>query len=128
MIRLVTPIILIFVLALAYTSSSSAELKNGHIQTQLDGTLKVWHAENEEWLNPEMFWRRYAASRGGLTWGTRSEYPPYKQVKEFDTLLIKLESGPCLMEFFHTRWRRANDVRRWDPAFNEFGGCPYVFD
>lgn len=31
------------------------------------------------------------------------------------------------MEFFHNRWRRANDVRRWDPLFNEHGGCPDVF-
>ncbi|MDX1406343.1 MAG: hypothetical protein R3192_17540, partial [Woeseiaceae bacterium] len=65
---------------------------------------------------------------GGLTWGRRTDYPPYDQVDELDTMIIELESGPCLMEFFHTRWRRANDVRRWDAAFNEYGGCPNVFD
>ncbi len=43
-------------------------------------------------------------------------------------MIIEVESGPCLMEFFHTRWRRANDVRRWVAAFNEYGGCPDVFD
>jgi len=32
------------------------------------------------------------------------------------------------MEFIHERWRRANDVRRWDDAFNDYAGCPHVFD
>ena len=30
--------------------------------------------------------------------------------------------------FFHSRWRRANDVRRWNPQFNEVLGCSVVFD
>ena len=84
----------------------------------------VWSPEVET----EAFWLDYAASKGGLTWGRSTSYPEYAQVKEGDTLMIELAQGPCLMEFFHSRWRRANDVRRWDPSVNEFGGCPYVFD
>ncbi len=76
----------------------------------------------------ESFWQGYADSKGGLTWGMSTEYPEYDKVSEGDTLLILLPQGPCLMEFFHSRWRRANDVRRWHPSVNEFGGCPYVFD
>lgn len=76
----------------------------------------------------EAFWMDYADSRGGLTWGSSSEYPEYAKVKEGDTLLIQLDQGPCLMEFFHSRWRRANDVRRWNESVNDYGGCPFVFD
>lgn len=76
----------------------------------------------------ESFWLSYAESKGGLTWGRTSEYPDYDKVKEGDTLMVELKQGPCLMEFFHSRWRRANDVRRWDDSINSFGGCPYVFD
>lgn len=76
----------------------------------------------------ESFWLSYAESKGGLTWGRTSEYPDYDQVKEGDTLMVELKQGPCLMEFFHGRWRRANDVRRWDDSINSFGGCPHVFD
>ncbi len=76
----------------------------------------------------EAFWEDYAESRGGLTWGRSDEYPPYSEVNEGDTFLVELEQGVCLMEFFHNRWRRANDVRRWDESVNEYGGCPYVFD
>jgi hypothetical protein len=32
------------------------------------------------------------------------------------------------MALFHSRWRRANDVRRWDPKFNDYAGCPEVFE
>ena len=76
----------------------------------------------------QAFWAKYAASKGGLTWGKTDTYPPYEQVKEGDTLLIQLEQGDCLMEFYHSRWRRANDVWRWSETMNSFGGCPYVFD
>ncbi len=87
-------------------------------------TGPVWSAG----ADVEDFWAAYAESRGGLTFGSSDTYPPYGDVEEGDTLLIQLEQGPCLMEFFHSRWRRANDVRRWDDSVNEYGGCPYVFD
>ena len=101
--------------------------RDGEVRAAGDSFV-AWDAEGREWVTPEAFWVRYADRRGGLTWGRRADYPEYAQVKEFDTLIIELDSGNCLMEFFHRRWRRANDVRRWDPAFNEYGGCPRVFD
>ena len=104
-------------------------------QETSNGTLKLvkeswqaWSADSGEWVSPEEFWTRYAEQNGGLTWGTRTDYPPYAEVDELDKMIIVLDSGPCLMEFFHQRWRRAQDVRRWDPQFNELLGCPNVFD
>ena len=76
----------------------------------------------------EAFWIEYANANGGITWGRSSEYPEYEKVKEGDTFMVEVAQGPCLMEFFHNRWRRANDVRRWHQSINDFGGCPYVFD
>lgn len=101
--------------------------RNGQIRDH-DGEPLAWSAENEQWLSPLDFWKAYAESQGGITWGTTSEYPEYNKVKEFDTILIEVKGGYCLMEFFHNRWRRANDVRRWDPKFNDYAGCPHVFD
>ncbi|MCG8669017.1 MAG: hypothetical protein MI867_06355 [Pseudomonadales bacterium] len=92
--------------------------------TQAKSETVVWNPG----VDVEAFWQDYAKTKGGLTWGKSSSYPEYEKVKEGDTLLIQLEQGPCLMEFFHSRWRRANDVRRWDPSINEYGGCPYVFE
>ena len=111
-------------LTLAAASSGS---RDGELRQQ-QGNWHAWDAERQRWLDPEDFWRAYADRRGGLTWGSGSEYPPYEQVKEFDTFLVHLPSGNCLMEFFHSRWRLANDVRRWDERFNILLGCPQVFD
>ena len=90
--------------------------------------LEAFDAEQERWLPLEAFWRSYAARRGGLTWGEGSAYPPYGEVSKLDTFLVQVPQGKCLMEFFHQRWRRANDVRRWGEAHNAYGGCPHVFD
>ena len=90
--------------------------------------MEVWDSDKSAWNDVDSFWISYAESKGGLTWGKSNTHPKYVDVKEFNTLLIELAEGPCLMEFFHARWRRANDVRRWDDAINEYGGCPYVFD
>ena len=79
-------------------------------------------------MEVEDIWINYAKSKGGVTWSESTEYPEYQKVKEGDTIMIQDKRGPCLMEFFHGRWRRANDVRRWDESVNAYGGCPYVFD
>ena len=92
------------------------------------GQQRAWDADASEWVSLSDFWSRYADTRGGYTWGHSADYPEYDKVKEFDTFLVKTAKGDCLMEFFHSRWRRANDVQRWDDAFNEYAGCPYVFD
>ncbi|MBY6186572.1 hypothetical protein KUV89_08080 [Marinobacter hydrocarbonoclasticus] len=102
--------------------------RDGHVRIGADEQLEAWDAEAGLWLSPEAFWLAYAQRQGGLTWGRGSDYPPYAEVSEGDTFMVELESGPCLMEFFHQRWRRANDVRRWDPAFGDVGGCARVFD
>jgi hypothetical protein len=98
-----------------------------HGEIRRMGTPKAWDGDVEAWVTPEQFWLNYAERRGGLTWGRGKRYPRYDDVKEGDLFLVEVKSGPCLMEFFHSRWRRANDVRRWDPGFNEYGGCADVF-
>lgn len=100
---------------------------NGQLH-QADGDYQAWSERSSQWLPVEAFWLEYAQHNGGHFWGQTTEYPVYEQVKEHDTLLIQLREGPCLMYFFHNRWRRAQDVRRWDPQFNEILGCPHVFD
>lgn len=94
---------------------------------QYAGELMAWDGEKEQWLSPLGFWQVYAQRSGGITWGQSPDYPDYNQVKEFDTFLVEAQGGPCLMMFFHARWRRANDVRRWDEKFNQYAGCPNVF-
>lgn len=93
-----------------------------------DSDPEAWNATRGEWQPVEDWWLDYAGNSSGRFWGKRRDYPPYGEVNEHDTLLIVEEEGTCLMYFFHERWRRAQDVRRWDPAFNAVLGCPHVFD
>ena len=101
--------------------------RDGKIHQTISGA-EVWDARAGGWVDPESFWLTYAEQGHGKFWGRTDTYPPYGDVTEHDTVLIEVDEGVCLMYFFHRRWRRAEDVRRWDPAFNEIGGCPHVFD
>lgn len=114
---------LLLVAGLAHAQQPS----NGQV-SEKNGKRLAWDEASASWVTLDQFWQNYAASKGGLTWGHGSEYPEYEKVSEFDTFLVKVPQGDCLMEFFHSRWRRANDVRRWDPFFNQYSGCPHVFD
>lgn len=114
-------------LLLPLWTASAAGQTNGQLMKSAAG-VQVWHAQSGTWATPEDFWVDYATNASGKFWGRSAEYPPYAEVNEHDTLLIEADGGPCLMYFFHQRWRRAQDVRRWDPGFNDILGCPRVFD
>lgn len=111
----------------ASVGTAQQSVENGQMRSLDDGSAQAWHQPSQSWVSPQEFWRRYAEGRGGLTFGPSRDYPPYAEVKETDTFLVELDGGTCLMMFWHTRWRRANDVRRWDDGFNQVGSCPDVF-
>lgn len=117
-----------FFLGFLLFSVTASAMEHGVVKVDDNNNYKIWNDSLKQWTGVESFWLAYADSNGGLTWGRSSEYPEYKKVKEHDTLIIELEQGPCLMEFFHKRWRRANDVRRWDKQLSNYGGCSHVFD
>lgn len=118
--------VIVLLMTTAYGDYPDAP-KNGQIH-ESDAGLEVWDAAEGQWVEPETFWLNFATRRDSKFWGRTSVYPPYREVGERDTILIELDEGTCLMEFWHRRWRRAQDVRRWDPAFNSYGGCPHVFE
>ena len=102
--------------------------RDGQVHVLDDTTFVAWDSIKEQWSAPEDFWRSFAERGRGRIWPGSAQFPPYADVDEHDTFLYQHESGPCLMYFFHTRWRRANDVWRWGDEFNAYGGCPNVFD
>ena len=123
-----TLLLLLALPAIAFAERFGPGERDGEVHKLNDGSFMAWDAVNEQWLMPEEFWRAFAARERGRNWGSGSEFPPYDSVNEHDTFVLVVDTGPCLMYFFHTRWRRANDVWRWDPVFNDYGGCPNVFD
>ena len=127
-----TRIHLLLLLFIVGSASGETKLKPGDRDGQVyvlgSGGFVAWDAQKEQWLDTEAFWVSFAERRRGRIWPSSTEFPPYAEVNEHDTFLYQSDSGPCLMYFFHTRWRRANDVWRWGKEFNEYGGCPHVFD
>ncbi len=105
-----------------------AGVRDGDVRVLQDGAFLAWNAQTDEWQTPVAFWRSIQARGRGKNWGEGQRYPTYRDVSEHDSFLVHTVNGPCLMYFFHTRWRRANDVWRWGDEFNRYGGCPTVFD
>ena len=120
-------LLFVFVAALAEEALAPGT-RDGEVHALEGGKFIAWDGEQEMWLDTEAFWMSFAERKRGRIWPSSTEFPPYEEVNEHDTFLYQVDSGPCLMYFFHTRWRRANDVWRWGEEFNEYGGCPNVFD
>ena len=118
---------LVFLISLGVSFSNAMDYEHGEV-VKKDGKMQAWDKDQNALVTLEVFWRNYAKKNGGLTWGQNSKYPPYDEVKEHDLFMVEIGSELCLMEFFHTRWRRANDVRRWHDAFNEYSACSKVFE
>ncbi len=119
--------IVIAALLLSVSSLAVAAPGNGEVR-ESNGKMQMWEQSSNKWIGVEKFWQNFAKENGGLTWGVTDTWPAYDKVKEHDLVIIKVKQGNCLMEFFHSRWRRAQDVRRWDDKVNDYGGCPNVFD
>lgn len=120
--------ILILLLCVVVQTAQAQEFKHGLMGQSTEGKVQVWDQNQTKWIDVHSFWINFAKSNEAKFWGQTNIYPNYDDVKEFDTVLIQIQQGTCLMQFFHSRWRRANDVQRWDDAFNEYAGCPSVFE
>lgn len=110
------------------SSIFAEERRHGKVKSLEEHTIQAWNKDSEKWTSIDDFWTHFSHSNKGKYWGASSEYPNYDDVNEYDTFLVTLEQGSCLMQFFHSRWRRANDVQRWDDVFNQYSGCPFVFE
>jgi hypothetical protein len=121
------PAVITALALLASSAAVAAPPADGSVRA-LGATFEAYDEATATWLAPEAFWDAFAHRAGGRDWGRGSEYPPYAEVGEFDTFRVEIAGQACLMQFFHSRWRRANDVQRWDDRFNQHAACPRVFD
>ncbi len=122
--RLVT---LTLLMTISFSSLFAMNYYHGEVIIK-NNTELAWDEKEKKLVSLETFFRNYAKRNGGLTWGESENYPPYDKVYEYDLFMVKIGNEICLMEFYHERWRRANDVRRWHDTFNEFSACSKVFN
>ena len=120
----------LIVLALSFCVSDADAQRGGfrHGQTHQSERhgFVVWDNRVKRWVSPRRFWNNYAKRKGDRYWGQRRFYPSSRFVKEHDLITINTSNGSCLMEYYHGRWRRANDVWRWNRRFNQYSGCSNV--
>lgn len=122
-----TKLLIVWILLFTGFSVVFAE-ENGDVQEK-QGSLMVWSQHHNRWVSPEEFFIAEINKLNGPTYGIVTEYPPYKAVKEWDTLIDKLPDGRvCPMVFFHQRWRRLPDVLALDERLRNYGGCKDVFN
>jgi len=114
------------VLVSSLVHSQTVQKQHGEVIEE-SGVTMAWNQHQGVLQSPVEFWLSHAKFIDSAYWGESTAYPKYDDVKEHDTFLVRVPSGVCLMEFFHQRWRRANDVRRWDDKFNNLEGCADVF-
>lgn len=117
-----------FLLWLVMFANTAIAETDGQLRALDDGGVQAFDPFRGEWVTPDEFWLGFIVRSTGRAWGRSKAYPPYDEVNELDTFLVELRSGTCHMQFFHSRWIRANDVQRWDSGFNDYSGCPRVFD
>ncbi len=106
-------------------AQTESTLRNGQTRLHNDGFI-VWDTQADSWVKPEQFWANYASRKGSRNWGTATTYPPRAKTQPHDVVTIVTPEGVCLMEFYHSRWRRANDVWRWSQRFSNYAGCANV--
>lgn len=114
-------------LSLTVAYPALASIAHGSARDAGDA-FEAYDAGTNRWLSPDDFWRAQVERSGARHWGEGERYPPYADVAEHDTFLVNIDGQTCLMAFFHRRWRRANDVWRWNDRFNTYGACARVFD
>lgn len=124
--RIVALLAVLFSLSFTAQAEVMGE-RDGELRATASGELLAWDEVAQKWLKPVTFWRAFAQRENVNSWGQSREYPAYADVRELDVFMVELDSGLCLMQFYHQRWRRANDVRRWSPGFNSLEACPDVF-
>jgi len=117
----------VFILVSAFSMPVLAEPEAGAVR-ESDAGIQVWSAQRNAWIEPTLFFADDLKTLNGPTYGRTSQYPPYAQVKEWETLVDVLPDGrECPMVFFHQRWRRLPDVRALDERLRNYGGCKDVF-
>jgi hypothetical protein len=118
----------IITIAALSASFQTMAATNGEVRQSVEHGMQAWDGKGHQWLTLEGFWNNYAKSHKQKNWPASATYPKLEALSEGDTFLVQLKDSSCLMEFYHSRWRRANDVHRWDDAFNAYGACPFVFE
>jgi hypothetical protein len=84
----------------------------------------VYFAPLGIWLDPEVFWYRWADEQKAFLWNGSTQLPTGPDVKDSNMFIIETDAGPCLLVRKQGRWRKAGTVFGWGERIRNHGGCP----
>ncbi len=75
------------------------------------------------WIDPEVFWYRWADAQRAFLWNGGAELPAGADVEDGNMFIIETDDGPCLLVRRAGRWQQAGDVWGWSKRLRDHGGC-----
>ncbi len=88
--------------------------------------FRVYFSPLRIWLEPDVFWYRWADDRKAFLWNGAATAPEGPEVEEGNMFILETDHGPCLLVRKDKRWQKAGDVYGWGERLRNYGGCAKV--
>ncbi|MEM9386371.1 MAG: hypothetical protein AAGA68_15040 [Pseudomonadota bacterium] len=85
--------------------------------------FRVYFAPLGIWLEPDVFWYRWADEKKAFLWNGSEQPPEGPEVEEGHMVIVERADGPCLLVRKDKRWRKAGTVYGWGERLRAYGGC-----
>ncbi|MEO0974830.1 MAG: hypothetical protein AAFX85_17215 [Pseudomonadota bacterium] len=85
--------------------------------------FRAYFAPLRIWLEPDVFWYRWADQQKAFLWNGGREAPDGPEVEEGNMVILENDEGPCLLVRKGGRWRKAGEVFGWGERLRQYGGC-----
>lgn len=83
----------------------------------------VYFAPLRIWVDPDVFWYRWADEQKAFLWNGGRELPAGGEVQDGHMFIIETDDGPCLLVRRGGVWRKAGAVFGWSERLRRYGGC-----
>lgn len=110
---------------LGVAQEAASSPANGEARDDSDtrAGFRVYFAPLRIWLEPDVFWYRWADHNNAFLWNGGATAPEGSEVEEGHMFIIESEAGPCLLVRKDGRWRKAGTVHGWGERLRNYGGC-----
>ncbi len=120
-------------LALLGAATHAPALAQGAASTPKNGDTRedpaeragflVYFAPLRIWIDPDVFWYRWADEQKAFLWNGARELPAGPKVEDGNMFIVESDDGPCLLVRRDGVWRKAGDVYGWSERLRRHGGC-----
>lgn len=104
---------------------AAATPANGEARDDADtrAGFRAYFAPLRIWLEPDVFWYRWADHNKAFLWNGAEQAPEGPEVEDGHMFILESAAGPCLLVRKDKRWRKAGTVYGWPERLRNYGGC-----